>query len=280
MLSASLVKHDFIIKSVDWAPKSNRIVTCSADRNAYVWSLEKDRWIPILVHLRIERGAVFVKWSPEENKFAVGSNSKAVSICHYDKENNWWSAKHILKPIRSTVTSLDWHPNNTLLACGSTDRRVRVFSSAHKDYDQKPVETPWGKEKKFGDILADVKNSVNGGGWIHSVCFSGDGNKLSWVAHDSSINVIEATNPENVIKFKTKFTPFLSVIWTSPVCLIAAGHDYIPIVFTYQNGKIKQTGKFKGAAKEENKKMSAMNRFQQMVDKGSVGSIIIDSGKI
>ena len=40
--SATLDQHDLLVTGIDWAPKTNRIVTCSADRNAYVWNLEAD----------------------------------------------------------------------------------------------------------------------------------------------------------------------------------------------------------------------------------------------
>lgn len=36
-----------------------------------------------------------------------------------------WVSKHIKKPIRSTILSLDWHPNNILLAAGSCDFKCR-----------------------------------------------------------------------------------------------------------------------------------------------------------
>lgn len=36
-----------------------------------------------------------------------------------------WVCKHIKKPIRSTILSLDWHPNNVLLAAGSCDFKCR-----------------------------------------------------------------------------------------------------------------------------------------------------------
>lgn len=36
-----------------------------------------------------------------------------------------WLSKHIKKPINSTVLSLDWHPNNMLLAAGSADLHCR-----------------------------------------------------------------------------------------------------------------------------------------------------------
>ena len=41
------------------------------------------------------------------------------------------------KPIRSTVLSVDWHPNNVLLAAGSADMKARVFSAYIKDVDKR-----------------------------------------------------------------------------------------------------------------------------------------------
>ena len=121
-----------------------------------------------------------------------------------------WVAKHIKKPLKSTVTSLDWHPNNVLLACGSTDFKVRVFSGFIKDIEERPTETPWGKKMPIGQLMAEFSNSPMGGwvpqsysylqillclgGWVHGVSFSQDGDRLAWIAHDSSISVADAKN--------------------------------------------------------------------------------------
>lgn len=59
-----------------------------------------------------------------ENKFAVGSGARLISVCYFESENDWWVSKHIKKSIRSTVTTIDWHPNNVLLAAGSSDFKV------------------------------------------------------------------------------------------------------------------------------------------------------------
>lgn len=75
---------------IDWAPESNRIVTCGTDRNAYVWTLKGRMWKPTLVILRINRAARCVRWAPNENKFAVGSGSRVISICYFEQENDWW----------------------------------------------------------------------------------------------------------------------------------------------------------------------------------------------
>ena len=89
--------HHISLAGIDWAPKSDRIVTCGADRNAYVWSQKDGVWKPTLVILRINRAATFVKWSPLENKFAVGSGARLISVCYFESENDWWVSKHIKK---------------------------------------------------------------------------------------------------------------------------------------------------------------------------------------
>ena len=75
--------------------------------------------------LRINRAATFVRWSPAENKFAVASGSRLISVCYFDPDPDWWVSKHIKKPITSTVLSLDWHPENILLVAGSADMKVK-----------------------------------------------------------------------------------------------------------------------------------------------------------
>ena len=47
-----LDQHDLRVTGIDWAPKTNRIVTCSADRNAYVWNCQGGVWKHTLVLLR------------------------------------------------------------------------------------------------------------------------------------------------------------------------------------------------------------------------------------
>ena len=42
------------------------------------------------VRSRINRAATCVRWSPEENKFAVGSGAKIVSICYYETGMDWY----------------------------------------------------------------------------------------------------------------------------------------------------------------------------------------------
>jgi len=250
--TAVLDQHDLRVTGIDWAPKTNRIVTCSSDRNAYVWVQEPDgQWKYTLVLLRINRAATCVRWSPDENKFAVGSGAKIISVCYYEKDNDWWVAKHIKKPLKSTVTCLDWHPNNILLAAGSTDFKVRVYSGYIREIEDKPSPTSWGNRMPMGNLMTEFSNSQNGGGWVHAVSFSGDGSKLAWVGHDSSISVADAAKDMMVMKLRTDLLPMLTLTWLTSTRILAAGHNCVPITFNLDtSGSLTL-----GARLEEDKKL-------------------------
>ena len=100
------------VTGIDWNHQTNAIVTSSHDRNAYVWTLENNEWKPNLVILRIGRAATCVKWSPDGKKFAVGSGSKQIPVCHYEETQQMWVAKMIKKAGKSSILTVDWSPNN------------------------------------------------------------------------------------------------------------------------------------------------------------------------
>ncbi|KAG6917917.1 hypothetical protein DXG01_000354 [Tephrocybe rancida] len=232
--SDTLTEHDKLITSIDWAPQSNRIVTASQDRNAYVWQETEDPetgklvWKPTLVLLRINRAATHVRWSPKEDKFAVASGARAIAICSFDEENNWWVSKLLKKPIRSTVLSVDWHPNNVLLASGSADMKARVFSAYIKEVDARPAATVWGSKLPFNTVCGEYSSPA--GGWVHAVAFSPSGDVLAFASHDSSVNIVYPTGP--VLSIRISSLPFVTLAWTAENSLVAAGHDCQPVVFS------------------------------------------------
>jgi len=233
--TVTLSEHDKLITSIDWAPQSNRIVTCSQDRNAYVWQEQPDNetgkliWKPTLVLLRINRAATYVKWSPKEDKFAVASGARAIAICSFDPENNWWVSKLLKKPIRSTVLSVDWHPNNVLLAAGSADMKARVFSAYIKEVDERPTPTVWGSKLPFNTLCGEYTSPS--GGWVHAIGFSPSGDVLAFASHDSTISIVYPGGPA-VYSIRMSSLPLVSLTWTSEDTVIAAGHDCRPLVFT------------------------------------------------
>nr|XP_040042237.1 actin-related protein 2/3 complex subunit 1B-B-like [Gasterosteus aculeatus aculeatus]XP_040042238.1 actin-related protein 2/3 complex subunit 1B-B-like [Gasterosteus aculeatus aculeatus]XP_040042239.1 actin-related protein 2/3 complex subunit 1B-B-like [Gasterosteus aculeatus aculeatus] len=268
-----LKEHNGQVTGIDWAADSNRIVTCGADRNAYVWSLRDGAWKPTLVILRINRAARCVKWSPQENKFAVGSGSRLISVCYFEQENDWWVCKHIKKPIRSTILSLDWHPNNVLLAAGSCDFKCRVFSAYIKEVEEKPGPTPWGSKMPFGEMLFESggsgeagQSSAGGGGWVHSVCFSHSGSRLAWTSHDSTVSVAEGGKSGTVNSLRSESLPLLCVTFITENSIVAAGHDCYPVLFVYNGAQASLTfgGKLDVPKQTAQKGISARERFQNL----------------
>ncbi|KAG8993939.1 hypothetical protein FRB94_013042 [Tulasnella sp. JGI-2019a] len=232
----TLPDHDKLVTSIDWAPNTNRIVTCSQDRNAYVWTQVPDPqqgnaliWKPTLVLLRINRAATFVRWSPKEDKFAVASGARAIAVCSFDADNDWWVSKLLKKPIRSTVLSIDWHPNNVLLAAGSADFKARVFSAYVKDVDKKPAASVWGEKLPFNTVCGEY--SSTSGGWVHTVGFSPSGDVLAFASHDSSITIVYPGPTPTIISLKMYSLPYVTLTWVSEQSIISAGHDCQPMLF-------------------------------------------------
>lgn len=238
-LEHSLAEHDKLVTGIDWAPQSNRIVTCSQDRNAYVWQLQPDSqtgaqvWKPTLVLLRLNRAATFVRWSPNEDKFAVASGARIISVCSFEEDNDWWVAKHIKRPLRSTVLSLEWHPNNVLLAAGCADMKARVFSAYIKGVDAKPPASVWGERLPFGTVCGEF--STPSGGWVHGVAFSPSGDVVAFVGHDSSLTIVYPSGPEQppaaVHTIRSPTLPYVTLTFVTENQLIAAGHDCQPVLF-------------------------------------------------
>lgn len=83
-------------------------------------------------------------------------------MCFFEKEQDWWVPKQIRKPMKSTITCVDWHPNNTILACGSTDYYVRVFSAFIKETDSEDSDSAWGVKSPFQTLLFAAYNGHGG----------------------------------------------------------------------------------------------------------------------
>ncbi|KAK9463391.1 WD40-repeat-containing domain protein [Lipomyces oligophaga] len=280
----TLTGHDKTVTAVDIAPKSGQIVTCSQDRNALVWQPQADgTYKPMLVLLRINRAATYARWSPDEKKFAVGSGARAIAVCFFEEESDWWASRHIKKPLRSTVLSVQWHPNSVLLAAGSTDSHARVFSAFIKDVDSRPTPTVWGERIPFQTLCGDYVSPA--GGWVHDAAFSPSGNALAFVSHDASITVVYPAGPDQppsaMVNVATSLLPLVSLTWLSENEIIAAGHDAHPVIFSgSENGDWKLDHAIDDplhAKKSTDKESTALNMFRQMDLKGTQNTTDDDS---
>jgi actin related protein 2/3 complex subunit 1A/1B len=266
-LEHKLTEHDQVVTGIDWAPKSNRIVSCSQDRNAYVWTFQNNKWKPVLVILRINRAATHVKWSPQENKFAVGCGAKCVSVCYFEEDNDWWVSKHIKKH-KSTVLKVDWHPNNALLVTASSDFKCRVFSAFIKGVDKGAPTTPWGNNLPFGELYCEIDCAT---GWVQACAWSPSGNLIGFVAQDSTLTVADVSSgTPQVQTLKYGDLPFRDLLFYSENGIVAAGHDCTPVAFKNQGGW-KCVGKLdtgSGAAQAaQSSGNTARKMFQNKVDR-------------
>jgi len=250
----TLSEHDLLVSAIDWSVATNKIVSCSHDRNAFVWTYEPEStqpslsandkptmipatWKPALVILRIDRAAIDVKWSSDGLRFAVASGAKCVPVCTYDIANDWWVCK-MVKKFKSTVLCCAFHPTNgQLLATGCADFKCRIFSTFATDVDGNNVDAgPFQTPVEFGEVYLELSAL----GWIHAVAWSPSGNTLAFAGHDSSIhfaslNTYSPAAPETSVVVRTvrlNELPVCNLLFLNENAVVGAGHDFNPMIFT------------------------------------------------
>eukprot|EP01036_Dinobryon_divergens_P029473 gene29473-38577_t len=211
----SLAEHDLLVSAIDWSEVTDRIVSCSHDRNSFVWTYDSasNVWRPALVILRIDRAATDVKWSLDGLRFAVTSGSKCVPM--------------IKKKFKSTVLCCAFHPKNSqLVATGCADFKCRIFSTFASDVD--------------GTVVNPGPFAVANGGpgpleFGEAYC------ELSSLGHDSSLQLATFANgSEPVVRtVRLHGLPLRSLLFLSEVAIIGGGDDLIPAIYTrsYQSGE-------------------------------------------
>jgi len=229
-----------LVTSIDWSAINNKIVSCSHDRNAFVWTYvpasgdEPAKWNKALVLLRIDRAAMDVKWSLDGLRFAVASGAKCVPLCTYDAAGDWWVSKMIKKKIKSTVLCVAFHPTNgQLLATGCADFKCRVFSTYSADVDGEGPSFvnagPFGAPVEFGEAYCELSALC----WVNAVAWSPSGNVLAFAGHDSSIHFATFSPAGPVVStVRFKDLPLNRLLFVSERAVVGGGHDFNPIVYT------------------------------------------------
>jgi actin related protein 2/3 complex subunit 1A/1B len=227
-----LTEHDLTVSGLDWSPVTHKIVSCSHDRNAFVWTYNEaeNNWKPELVILRINRAATDVKWSYDGQKFAVASGAKCVPVCHYEESNDWWISK-MIKKHKSTVLTVAWHPSNHLLATGCSDFKCRIFSAFVGGLDA-DVENGLFPRAAFGEPLFESDATH---GWVEALAWSPSGTCLCYAGHDSSLTFITFTHvgaPPVSQTIMLENLPMRTLTFLADDTLVAAGCDFKPALFT------------------------------------------------
>lgn len=280
-----VTEHGGRVSGIDWCAKTNLIVTCGHDRNAYVWKHEGGQWKPTLVILRINRAATGVRWSPHGDKFAVGSGAKCIPVCHFEQGQNWWISK-MIKHHKSSVLDLAWSPNQKFLVSGSSDFKCRIFSAFIEGIDKTDddgVTNLFGdnnaKITQFGEILYEFDLSKS---WVQGVAWSPNGLQVAFTGHASILSFATLNNDgkpktENVY---LKGLPAVMVNFMDDKTAVVIGFDNNPTIYENAGGCWKETRQLDSAGAEKkappgppgaSSASAARNVFQDRDTRGKTG---------
>jgi len=254
-------KHSQDVLSVAWRSEKE-FVTCSEDRNSYVWTdVGKKEWNTQMVLLRFSHGALVCKNNPKAfsgkpNDFAVGGAKTATAVLSYETGNKWWVSKHV-KGHKSAVLDLDWHPTGKMLATASTDSKCIIYDIAIK------------AGKTINKLKATSAKEYDCGCWASGVAWSPDGTKVAVVCMDSTLHIVSLNGDPVVIS--SSELPFTCVTWLNDDLLAACGFGSIPCIFSASKGTmIKKLVASATAKKQQSNVASARAMFQTRATKGTV----------
>jgi len=265
-------EHSQVITGIDWAPKSDMIVTCSQDRSANVWKKDANgNWAPSMVVLKsFGRAATSVKWAPCETRFAVGSGAQQLQVCYFQEESDWWLGKPIREGIESTIMDLSFHPSSLLVAAGGCDKKVVIYSSILKSLDNKAVA-----KELFGEVKAPrfgaTTLTVDTKAWVNGISFSPSGNTLAAATHDSCVLLMSLNHASEDVLAATQLIklsglPVSKLRFLDETTFIGVGYDMVPLKFTGA-GAWKCEGSIDVAKKKEESPKGAAAKWKDLDDR-------------
>lgn len=225
----TLSEHTQVISSVDWNYTTGQIVTCSHDRNAYVWELDEKSnvWKKALVLLKLKRAATYVRWSPDGKRFTVATGSDKFRICTYDKKQNWWISYNI-KNGHPTSLNVEFMPDSKHIICCATDRHFGLFTI---DENEGKIE----KDKKGKKTVNYCLHDFSAQGWVNACTVSPSGSWVVFTSQDAYIKFIKADGntltDDKTNQFNISGLPLLSLAFVGDKALIGGGFDCQPRLF-------------------------------------------------
>ena len=206
----TLENHQQYVSGLDWSPKTNKILSCSHDKTAYVWNYEKDAWNPSNVVATTKLGYLTCKWNNRGDKFCAGTSAKNLFIGYYNEESKWWMGVNI-KAHKSSVICCEIDPMSLFVISGSTDCRIYVSSCYLPEIDDKFLNNDSKKfAQKFGSIIYEFKPNA----WVNSVSWNVNGNLAFAASQNSTVAVID---------YKNNKTDFIKLKHSPPNMILSGG---------------------------------------------------------
>ncbi|KAK8882791.1 protein 2 3 complex subunit [Tritrichomonas musculus] len=237
----TLSEHTQVISSCDWNYVTGQLVTCSHDRNAYVWELDEKTkvWKKNMVLLKLNRAATYVRWSPDGKKFTVATGHNKFRVCTYDQKQNWWQSYNISNG-HPTSLNVEFMPDNVHIICAATDRHFGFYTI---DEENGKIEL----DKKGKKTINFCLHEFSAQGWVNACTVSPSGNWIVYTSQDAFIKFIKSDSlPLNEKDKKNQFNisglPLLSLCFISDNALIGGGFDCQPRLFVLSGDKWEDKG--------------------------------------
>jgi actin related protein 2/3 complex subunit 1A/1B len=179
------------ISGLDWHPTTDKLLSCSIDRGAIVWTAgADDKLIPGLCMIKESKANTACQWNHRGDKFAVATASGNLFVGTYNADQGFWAALNLSgkKPHhKSSVLSCTFEPlSGRAIVSTSADNFVYLSTCFDSGVDQDSAG-PFGKIESFGEVLL----KFNCDGWPNTAHFSPDSAQLVYATQDCEVNFVD-----------------------------------------------------------------------------------------
>lgn len=197
--------HNGSVSSVAVLPDKRRIVTGSQDKIIRLWDLKEG---VMLKKMERHNGSVWTLVVSQHGKLIAsgGDNGELVA---WDGDTGK-PLTQAIKAHTSWILSLDFSPDDTVLATGSYDRTVKLWNTK---------------------MWQEQGNLIQCGAFVRCVRYSPSGERLAIATEDNAIQIWLPATRECVVKFQAATSGFnMSLAWTPDGTRILSsgngGEDY------------------------------------------------------
>lgn len=147
-------------------------------------------------------------------------------MCVYEEIAHIWRGKIITEQINSPVLCLEFHPTAHIVAIGTMDGSVLLYSAYSKKSKTEYNPGPLPPNDKFGALIQPLKYTPDV--WVNSISWSQQGVQMCYSTQNSEIHVVYFTGTEPVHSIiKLPSLSCLSTCFLSDYAIACAGYDYV-----------------------------------------------------
>ncbi|KAL9691921.1 hypothetical protein QQ045_012348 [Rhodiola kirilowii] len=168
----SFAGHQGEVNCVKWDPTGSILASCSDDITAKIWSMKQEKYIH---DLREHAKAIYtIRWSPTGPGTNNPNQQLLLASASFDATVKLWDVELgkslcSLNGHKGPVYSVSFSPNSELLATGSMDKTLHIWSLK----DRKIIKT------------------YTGTGGIFEVCWNKEGNKIAACFANNAVCVLD-----------------------------------------------------------------------------------------